>query len=162
VTDIQPAAHPSIGSTRFALARGVALALLVMILLGLAWAGTAGHIRNFSAVAFGRLLLATTLPQLVFFASWAALTGALFALGFGSGAVLRRTRCFAVLSGVIVPVGMVLLGGVIGRLWPEFRETTGPFDQPLLTLPLIIYGVTAPWLLGRLARPSAAAVQSIR
>lgn len=102
----------------------------------------------------------TTLPQLLIVASWAALTGGLFALGFGSGPALPRTHYFAALSGAAVPVGMVVLGGILGRLWPQFRETTGPLDRPLLTLPLIVYGVMVPWLLGRLARLTAATAQS--
>jgi len=104
MTDIQPAAHPSIGTTRFALAARVAIALLVMIVLGLIWAGTAGRVWNLSAASIGKLLRATTLPQLLFLASGAALTGGLFALGVGSGAPLPRTRYFAVISGAIVPV----------------------------------------------------------
>jgi len=57
---------------------------------------------------------------------------------------------------------MVLLGGLLSRLWPEFRDSTGPFARPMLTLPLLrVYGVLAPWLLGRLARTlTAAAVHS--
>jgi hypothetical protein len=151
VRDIQTP-RPAIGSTQFALAAHVAIALLVMILLGLVWAGTAGHVWNFSLAFFGKLLLTTTLPQLLFLASWAALTGALFSLGVGSGASRPRTRRFAAISGAIVPVGMVLLGGLLSRMSSEFRETTGPFDRPMLTLPLIVYGALAPWLLGRLAR----------
>ena len=135
--------------TRTALAALVALALLLTIFIGII--ASVGHGGSWvrAAVLLAKTL---TLAQWLFLASWAALTGLLFAFGAGPRPARPLMRLLALISGTLVPVGLFLLGGLMGHLWPELRDTDGPFDRPLLSLPLLVYGLAAPWLLGRLAR----------
>src|ERR1019366_2363025 len=107
------------------------------------------------------------------------LTGGLFALSVGPTSATARTRALAVLSGVLVPIGLVPWAKFLSRywpgttgpldqpwlttvppglvLWPRFLGrywpgTTGPLDQPWLTIALAVYSALAPWLLGRAVR----------
>jgi len=137
------------------LASLVALAVLLTTLIGLivAPAIPGGHLKwLLSASVWIKLLVLISSMQWLGLLSWAALTGALFALGVGTGPTRAYPCWFAVAAGAFVPICLVLLGQAMGLLWPEIRDTTGPFDRPLLSLPLLLYGLGAPWLLGRWAR----------
>jgi ABC-type uncharacterized transport system permease subunit len=127
----------------------VACALLCTVIIGLSAAGSGGQISLGSlAIAIPELLRGLPWDQWLVLASWAALAGALFARGAGTRPTLVRTRLFAVISGILTPVGLVFFGHFVGRYWPD---TTGPFDSPQLTFYLALYGLLTPWLLGRAA-----------
>jgi len=53
----------------------------------------------------------------------------------------------ALIAGALVPVGLVILASALVRIWPG---TTGPMDEPVLTLLLLAYSLVAPWTLGRI------------
>jgi hypothetical protein len=140
---------PALGASRIVLMALVACALLCTVMIGLSAAGSGGQIWWESlAVAIPKLLRGLAWDQWLGLASWAALAGALFAHGTGTGPTLVRTRLFALVSGILIPVGLVFSGQFIGRYWPD---ATGPFDSPLLTLYVALYGLLTPWLLGRVA-----------
>jgi hypothetical protein len=142
---------PALGASSVVLMALVACALLCTVMIGLSAAGSGGQISWESlAVAIPKLLRGLPWDQWLVLASWAALAGALFAhgAGTGTGPTLVRTRLFALVSGILIPVGLVFSGQFIGRYWPD---ATGPFDNPLLTLYLALYGLLTPWLLGRVA-----------
>ena len=83
---------------------------------------------------------------------WIAFCAVLFVAGFGHRP--RRRFGLAMLGGALLPVGFWVLAAVEGRLWPALRESTGPLDHPLLSLPLLVYCAGVSWLLGRLGRAS--------
>jgi len=144
---VKPA--PAQGASRVTLMALVACALLGTVTIGLSAAGSGGQVSWESlAVSIPKLLRGLPWDQWLVLASWAALAGALFAHGAGTGPTLVRTRLFALVSGILMPVGLVFFGQFIGRYWPD---TTGPFDSPLLSLSLALYGLLTPWLLGRVA-----------
>jgi len=137
------------------LASLVALALLLTTLIGLVIALVipGGQLKwLLSPSAWIKTLALISSTQWLGLLAWAALTAALFALGVGTGPTRSYPRWFAVAAGAFVPIGLVLLGQGVGLLWPEIRDTTSPFDRPLLSLPLLVYGLGASWLLGCLAR----------
>lgn len=85
--------------------------------------------------------------QAVEFLLWAAITGALMALGFGASTVSRSRAAAAFAAGALVPLGLVSLGHLLNALW---STTTRPADAPLMTLLLALYSLTVPWVFGRL------------
>jgi hypothetical protein len=96
--------------------------------------------------AMPKFLRLPSWDQWLFLGSWAALTGTLFAFGAGTTPSPLRTRLFALISGIVVPVALVFLARFLSRYWPD---TSGPFDSPPLTFYLALHGLLAPWLLGR-------------
>jgi hypothetical protein len=136
-------------------ASGLRLSVLVAIaLVGTVFIGIIAAVANgplswaFFAVAITKLLRLPTWDQWLFLAAWAALTGALFTIGAGAAPRRVRTRLFGLVSGILVPAGLVVLARFLSRYWPD---TSGPFDSPPLTLFLVLYGLLIPWLLGRVA-----------
>lgn len=121
---------------------------------------------------FGQLLLAaalTALPLGMFVIAlmrtsagqdlvvllWAALSGALFLYGAGRLAWMRWARLVALIAGISSPWVVLGLAQFEGHFWPSFRETSGPLDRPLMTLPLLVCALFTPWLAGRAARAGA-------
>jgi len=138
-----------LGDSAITLTVLLACALLCTVIIGLSVAGSGGQVSwRTLAVAIPELLRGLPWDQWLILACWAGLTGALFALGAGPRRSLVRTRLFALMSGIIMPVGLVYLGHILGRYRPD---TTGAFDSPLLTSCLAVYGLLTPWLLGRVA-----------
>jgi hypothetical protein len=133
---------------RVTLAALVALALLFTVVIGLLAGLVNGRLSWSFIASVPKLLGLLSWEQSLFFALWAGLTGALFALGVGAASMYLRIRLFALSTGVLVPLGLVLLAHFLSRYWPD---TTGPLDKPPLTLCLVLYGLLAPWLLGRAA-----------
>ena len=78
---------------------------------------------------------------------WAALTGILVAAGTRARLRNARLPLAAFAAGALVPLGLTLLRGAMGRAWPGLD---GPVAAPLMTLLLVVYAVLIPWLLGRL------------
>lgn len=129
-----------------------AFALLVSFLgqLMLAAVLTALPLRMFVIV-----LIRTSAWQDLVVLLWAALSGALFLLGVGRLAWISRARFIALVAGAISPWVLLGLAQLEGHFWPAFRETTGPLDRPLMTLPLLVCVLFTPWLAGRVARVGA-------
>ena len=98
---------------------------------------------------------AVSVGQQLFILMWAALSGALFALGIGRRAWRRRARVMAFIAGTLIPWVVLGLARIEGHLWPSFRETRGPLGRPLMTLPLLVFALLMPWLAGRAARAHA-------
>jgi hypothetical protein len=140
---------PLSGSNRWALTALLTLALLFTAFIGLIAALGSGHIAWAFSSRFFPVLAMIHWDQWLSVALWAVLTGALFALSVGPTSATARTRALAVLSGVLVPVGLVLWAKFLRRYWPD---TAGPLDQPWLTIALAVYSALAPWLLGRAVR----------
>jgi hypothetical protein len=133
------------------LATLVAMALLITVLGGtLGAAERAGVFRlsHSTALTFLGLISAT---QWRFLLLWAALTGGVFCLALGPDAIRMPARLLGLAAGALVPLGLFLLAQLLVHYWPEIRATAGPWDRPQFTLLLMIYGIAAPWLLGRLA-----------
>ena len=86
---------------------------------------------------------AVSVGQQLFILKWAALSGALFALG---GAWRRRAGVRALIAGTLSLSVVLGLARIEGHLWPSFRETRGPLDRPLLMLPLWVCALLKPWL----------------
>lgn len=95
--------------------------------------------------------------QDLFVLLWAAISGILFVFGIGRHAWMMRARIVALIAGAISPWLVLGLGQIEGHFWPSFRETRGPLDRPLMTLPLLICALLTPWLAGRAARAGAQA-----
>lgn len=87
----------------------------------------------------------------------AAISGILFVLGVGRHARVIRARLAALIAGAISPWVVLGVAQFEGHLWPSFRETSGPLDAPLMTMPLLVCALLAPWLVGRAARAGAQA-----
>lgn len=49
-------------------------------------------------------------------------------------------------------MGCCALAAVERAVWPALAQTNSPFDRPLLSAPLFLYILAAPWLIGRLER----------
>ena len=131
-----------------------ALALLVSFLGQLVLAGA------LTAVPLRILMIAllnTSVAQDFVVLLWAALSGVLFLLGAGRLAWVRRARLIALIAGAISPWVLLGLAHIEGYFWPAFRETSGPLDRPLMTLPLLFCALLTPWLAGRAARAGAQA-----
>jgi|ERR1700728_246907 hypothetical protein len=140
---------PALGASRVVLMALVASALIVTVIVGL-FLGISGGAMSWAylVVAIPKFLQIVTWDSWLGLACWGVLAGALFALGAGTRPSPVRTRLFAVIGGILMPVGLVFFGHFLGRYWPH---ATGPFDSPLLTLYLALYGLLTPWLLGRVA-----------
>ncbi len=140
---------PAPGASRILLTALVAFALVCTIVIGM-FAGITNGPMSWGSVtaAMPKFLRLPSWDQWLFLGSWAALTGTLFAFGAGTTPSPLRTRLFALISGLVVPVGLVFLARFLSRYWPD---TSGPFDSPPLTFYLALYGLLAPWLLGRVA-----------
>jgi hypothetical protein len=81
---------------------------------------------------------------------WITAAGALYLLAQGavsSGAIWRTVR-----ASIGLTLGWFALAFVERSLWPALAQTMSPFDRPLLSAPLFLYILAAPWLLGRLER----------
>jgi hypothetical protein len=81
--------------------------------------------------------------------TWAAVTGALVSAGIRRRSIGFPLALAALLTGALVPVGLVLLAGGLNHVWPG---TTGPTDAPVMTGLLFAYALVIPWTLGRLIR----------
>jgi hypothetical protein len=140
---------PALAASRVALTALVAFALIATVLIGL-FIGISGGSMSWAylVVALPKFLRIPTWHDWLGLACWGVLAAALFARGAGTGPRPVRTRVIAVVSGVLMPVGLVLFGHLLGRYWPH---ATGLFDSPLLTLYVALYGLLTPWLLGRVA-----------
>jgi hypothetical protein len=103
------------------------------------------------------LVALSTVRQELFVLLWAALGGALFVLGTGRRASMMRARMMAFVAGFLGPWGVLGVAQIEGYLWPVFRDTRGPLDRPLMTLPLLICALFTPWIVGRVARQRARA-----
>jgi uncharacterized membrane protein YozB (DUF420 family) len=79
--------------------------------------------------------------------SWAVVTGVLVAAGTYRHRFGLLLALGAVLAGALVPVGLITLATALVRIWPG---TTGPMDEPVLTLILLAYSLVVPWTLGRI------------
>lgn len=101
------------------------------------------------------LVADTSGGQELFVLLWAAISGALFFLGVGPHAWIARARLAALIAGAISPWVLLGFAQFEVHLWPSLRETSGPLDRPLMTLPLLVCALLTPWLAGRAARPSA-------
>lgn len=126
-----------------------ALALLVSLLgeLALAAVLTALPLGMFVVV----LVRTLTVQELVVLL-WATVSGALFLVGVGSLAWMRPARLMALMGGAIGPWVILSLARVEGHFWPSLRDTSGPLDRPLMTLPILVCALLTPWLAGRAAR----------
>jgi hypothetical protein len=87
-----------------------------------------------------------TWPQWLEFLAWGVATGALVAAGMYRHRFGALLALGALIAGALVPVGLVFLATALVRIWPG---TTGPMDQPVLTLLLLAYSLAVPWALGR-------------
>ena len=148
-TMLATAPVPPSSLDRWALAALLTLALLFTAFVGVIAALGGGHIAWAFSSRFFPVLAMIHWDQWLSVALWAVLTGGLFALSVGPTSATARTRALATLSGVILPVGLVLWAKFLSRYWPD---TTGPLDQPWLTIALAVYSALAPWLLGRAVR----------
>ena len=83
---------------------------------------------------------------------WAAVSGVMFLLGVGRLVSMSRARLAALIGGAIGPWVILGLAQVEGHFWPSLRDTSGPLDRPLMTLPMLVCALLAPWLAGRAAR----------
>lgn len=140
-----------------------ALALLISVLGELVLAVvltmlSLGFAAVLKALPFAFALVAKTSAgqDLVVFL-WTAISGALFVFGVGRHAWKIRARRVALIAGAISPWVVLGLAQLEGHLWPSFRETSGPLDRPLMTLPLLVVALLTPWLAGRAARAGAQA-----
>jgi hypothetical protein len=88
-----------------------------------------------------------TWPQWLALLLWALVTGLLVAVGTWRHRFGPRLALGALIGGALVPVGLMILARAMIRIWPG---TTGPMDEPVLTLLLLAYSVAAPWTLGRI------------
>jgi uncharacterized membrane protein len=142
---------PALRASRVVLMALVASALIVTVVVGL-FLGISGGAKSWAylVVAFPKFVQIVTWDTWLGLACWGILAGALFTLGAGTRPSLVRTRLFAVISGILMPVGLVFFGHFLGRYWPL---VTGAFDSPPVTLYIYIalYGLLTPWLLGRVA-----------
>jgi hypothetical protein len=105
--------------------------------------------------AFLITLVRTSAVQNLVVLFWAGTSGILFLFGAGRLARMRRARLLALVAGMISPWVLLGVGQLEGHLWPSFRETSGPLDRPLMTLPLLLCALLTPWLAGRAARAGA-------
>lgn len=76
-------------------------------------------------------------------------------VGVGRHAWIRRARILAFIAGAISPWLTLSIGRIESHFWPSFRETSGPLDAPLMSLPRLGCALLAPWLAGRAARAHA-------
>ena len=135
--------------------------LLMSVLIGVAlalipFASPEGFVSTLKALRFVFFYVAAvSVGQKLFILMWAALSGALFALGIGRRAWRRRARVMAFIAGTLIPWVVLGLARIEGHLWPSFRETRGPLGRPLMTLPLLVCALLMPWLAGRAARAHA-------
>jgi hypothetical protein len=88
-----------------------------------------------------------TWPQWLELFLWALVTGALVAAGTWRHRFGLRLALCALVAGALVPVGLITLATALVRIWPG---TTGPMDEPILTLILLAYSLVVPWTLGRI------------
>jgi len=93
------------------------------------------------------LVSIVTWPQWLELFAWGVVTGALLAAGTCRHPFTPLLALSALIAGALVPVGLVILATELVRIWPG---TTGPMDQPVLTLLLIAYSLLVPWTLGRI------------
>lgn len=100
-------------------------------------------------------LIRTSAGQDLLVLLWAALSGAVFIFGAGRLAWMRRARLVALIAGAISPWVLLGLAQLEGHFWPSFRETSGPLDRPLMTLPLLVCALLTPWVAGCAARAGA-------
>jgi len=140
---------PNMRATRrgsIAVAFAVAVGLILMATLGMTtgfWLG----MRGTSWWHFARYLAALmTWPQWLGLIAWAAISGILAAPGVRRHAFRLPLALTAFMAGALIPVGLVFLAHALNHVWPG---TTGPLDQPLLTLMLLVYALVIPWVLGR-------------
>lgn len=108
------------------------------------------------------VLVRTSALQNLVVLFWAAIGGALFLLGAGRLASMQRARVLALVGGAIGPWVVLGVGQLEGHLWPSLRDTSGPLDRPLLTLPMLLCALLTPWLAGRAARAGAQSKRSPR
>lgn len=128
--------------------------VLAVVLMTLPW----GFAAVLKALPFVFALVAkTSTGQDMVVLLWAAISGALFVFGVGRHAWMMRARLEALIAGAISPWVLLSLAQFEGHLWPSFRETSGPLDRPLLTLPALVCALLTPWLAGRAARAGAQA-----
>ena len=128
--------------------------LLAVVLMTLPWGFTAvlkALPSGFTLVAHG------SAGQYLFVLIWAAVSGILYVAGIGRNAWMTRARSVAVIAGAISPWVVLGRAQIEGHLWPSFRDTRGPLDRPLMTLPLLICALLVPWLAGYAARAGAQA-----
>ena len=131
---------------------GALVLAVVLMMLPLGFAA----VRKALPFAFALVARTSAGQDLVVFL-WAAISGALFVFGVGRHALKIRARRVALIAGAISPWVVLGLARLEGHLWPSFRETSGPLDRPLMTLPLLVCALLTPWLAGRAARAGAQA-----
>ena len=107
-----------------------------------------GHrvVESLRILAFARLSL---LVPVIWIAAAALLY--LVALGPATGGTPWRTLGAA----VGLSLGWYALLNVERLLSPALGQTVTPFDRPLLSAPLLLYVIVAPWVLGRRGRRSS-------
>lgn len=82
--------------------------------------------------------------------AWIAAAGALYLVGrepVSSGAGWRTVR-----ASVGLTLGFYALVRMEIILLPALARTASPFDRPLLSAPVFVYCLVAPWVFGRLER----------
>jgi len=88
-----------------------------------------------------------TWPQWLELLAWGVVTGVLVAAGTCRHRFTPFLALGALIAGALVPVGLVILATALVRIW---SGTTGPMDEPVLTLLLLAYSLVVPWTLGRI------------
>ena len=88
-----------------------------------------------------------TWPQWLELLAWGVVTGALVSAGTCRHRFTPLLALSALIVGALVPVGLMILATALVRIWPG---TTGPMDEPVLTLLLVAYSLVVPWTLGRI------------
>lgn len=137
-----------------------ALSALALLVSFISQAVLAAMLTAMPLGKFMILLIRTSVGQDLAVLLWAVLTGIFFVFGTGRVAYMRWARLAALIAGAISPWILLGIGQLEGRLWPSFRETTGPLDRPLMTLPLLLGALLTPWLVGRVARRRSSAEAS--
>jgi hypothetical protein len=149
-------AHVNSNSIRVSGARSCLTCIAILAALGLAATIATGSVIALTPTGRGRLawwhvakLLASmvTWPQWLELLAWAVLTGVLVAAGARRHRFRSLLALAALIAGALVPVGLVILAKALVRIWPG---TTGPMDEPVLTLLLLAYSLVVPWTLGRI------------
>jgi hypothetical protein len=79
--------------------------------------------------------------------AWGVVTGALVAAGARRHGLTSLLALGALMAGALVPVGLIILANALVRIWPG---TSGPMDEPVLTLLLLAYSLVVPWTFGRI------------
>jgi hypothetical protein len=135
-------------ATRASIATLGGIGLLSTVAIGTVMALTRAGQRGLPWWRAARLLASmVTWPQWLALLLWAVVTGVLVAVGTWRHRFGPRLALGALIAGALVPVGLMIVARAMIRIWPG---TTGPMDEPVLTLLLLAYSAVAPWALGRM------------